>query len=112
MRHHPKKGHILTIKSGPLTGKNILVIDFLESQYQGKPIHRIKAADSLLAPLKSRGVKLDSDVVFGKLYPTMEFICIPDSELKAEESKPALDIVDPDKVRAIKPKKKKDAHTK
>lgn len=110
MRHHPKKGHILTIKTGPMTGKNFLVIDWLESQYQGKPIHRIKAADPLLAPLKKRGVALDSDIVFGKLYPSMEFICIPDSELKTAESKPALEVVESDKVTAIKPKRTKKTH--
>ena len=111
MRTHPKKGHIVTIKSGPYAGKNLLVIDWLESQYQGKPIHRIKAADKFLAPLKGRGVKLDSDIVFGKLYPSMEFMCLPDSELRTEVSKPALEVVDTEKVRAIKPKKKKNADT-
>jgi len=83
MRDHPKKGQPVRIKKGKLKDKTFMVINYMETQYAGKPIHKIKQ-EKLFAGLRGRGLPLDSDVVFGKLYPEMEYCCVHDSELKED----------------------------
>lgn len=94
-RKHPLAGQITTIKSGPLKGNMYHVIDFMESQHQGKSITRIKSP--LLFGVKQRGYPLDSDVVFGKLLPSFGFFCVHDKELQSvseEAVKPVAEGVD------------------
>ena len=107
-RHHPKRNQPVTIKNGPLKGRIFYVVNYLESQYQGKSIDRIKA-DHLTTSMKNRGKPVDSDTVFGKFYPAMEYGCVHDSELK-DEAPIAAPVAEPKPpepvVEAKKPKKK------
>lgn len=84
-RRHPLAGQIITIKQGPLKGNLFHVIDFMESQHQGKSVLKIKSP--LLHGVKERGYPLDSEVVFGKLLPSFGYICVHDKELQRAEDK-------------------------
>lgn len=84
---HPSAGKPVQITSGPLKDKYFVVIDFLVNQFQGKDIKKIaKAHPELTRDLEKRKA-LDDTAVFGRLYPTMEHICVPDAELKKPVSK-------------------------
>lgn len=62
-----------------------MVVDFLKNQFQGKDIANIaKAHPELVGALISRGLPLDDDIVFGKLYPELNFACVHDTELHME----------------------------
>lgn len=84
IKHHPKRGQIVTIQSGPLKGNLYHVIDYMEAQYQGKDIKRIKSP--LLFSIRQRKMPLDSGVVFGKLLPAFGYFCVHDSELQVVSS--------------------------
>lgn len=104
MRRHPKAGQPVTIKSGKLEGKIFHVIDYVETMHQGKSIDRIKLAQ--IQPVRNRGLPIDSDIVWGKFHPSMEFGCVHDSELKLKivDEKP-VEKEDP-KITSIKKSKK------
>ncbi len=81
MTKHPSAGKPIKITSGPLKDKYFVVIDFLVNQFQGKDIKKIgKAHPDLVRALHSRKL-FDERAVFGRLYPTMEYTCVHDSEL-------------------------------
>jgi hypothetical protein len=107
MRKHPKANQPVTIKNGDLKGRTFIVIDFVTSMHQGKRIEKIKIPQ--LARIRNSKLPLDQDVVFGKLYPSMEFICLHDSELKYSKA-------DEEKVvelkKKVNPRKKKEDVTK
>ncbi len=85
MRNHPQRGKPCKITNGPLKGKYFIVIDFLEAQFQGKSIEKIKKTQGhLLQSMINRGFPVDTDVVFGKLYPEMNFAVVHDKELHAD----------------------------
>lgn len=110
-RTHPKAGQTLTVKQGPLTGQQVLVINYLTSQYQGKDIKRIKA-DHLTTATVNRGFPLDADFVFVQFYPSMSHGCVHDSELRVKlvEAPKAEEPAKPENVKSIRSgKKKKDA---
>lgn len=97
MNKHPSAGKPVQVTSGPLKDRYFVVIDFLVNQYQGKDIKKIaKAHPELTRDLEKRKA-LDDTAVFGRLYPTMDYICLPDKELKViVEEKPKA------KLKAIK----------
>jgi hypothetical protein len=112
MRNHPKKDQQLTIKNGPLKGRQIIVVDYLTTQYQGKDIRRIKAPH-LTTAMVNRGKPLDDDTVFVRFLPSLG--CVHDSELKLEVVKQAdgKETITPEEppsnVKSIKSKRKKNA---
>lgn len=114
MKSHPKKGQPVTVKSGPHKGKTFLVIDYLAIQFQGKDITRIKIPE--ITALRNRKMPLDSDVIWGKFYPEMQYACVHDSELKlsvvdSEKEDPKVKQISKSQQRRLKIQKeeKKDA---
>lgn len=108
MTTHPMKGQTREIVEGPLTGKYFQVIDYVVNQFQGKNIERIKKSHwGLFQPVVRRKYPADDKVVIGKLYPTLEIVCVHDDELNGAEAVDAMP-VDLSNVTPIKkaPKKK------
>lgn len=94
MKKHQMAGVPVKIENGPLKDKYFKVIDYLVNQYQGKDIERIAASQAaLVTPVVGRGHKLDDRIVFGQLYPSMEFICVHDDEL-IKTVQPPLKVVE------------------
>lgn len=82
MVRHPKAGQPVKIANGPLRGQYFIVSDYFVNQYQGKDIARLRKTQAkLLDPVAKRGYPIDDQVVFGKLYPKMNFICVHEKEL-------------------------------
>ena len=82
MAKHPKAGQPVKIANGPLKGRYFVVQDFFVNQYQGRSIEKIAQSQGHhLVPMKRRGYPIDSDVVWGRLYPEMNWCCVHDKEL-------------------------------
>lgn len=82
---HEKAGLPVKVANGPFKGRYFVVVDYFVRQYQGKDIGKLrKSQKTLLDPVESRGFKVDEEVVFGRLYPSMEFICLHDKELRTD----------------------------
>lgn len=95
MEKHKMAGLPVKITSGPFKDKYFIVIDFIVNQYQGKTIEKIyKSHPAIIDPVKKRMGRLDDQIVFGKLHPSMEFCCMHDSELQVAKAElPILDNV-------------------
>ena len=87
---HPMAGSPVELTAGPHKGKYFIVVDWLQNQYQGKSMEAIaKSHPELTRQVTSRkGFKLDDQIVFGKLYPALNFVCVHDSDMQIIEKKP------------------------
>lgn len=83
MPKHPKAGMPVKIANGKFKGQYYYVVDYLVNLYQGKNMKRILTSfhPNVEAELKSRGCSVDDKIVWGKLYPSMRFLCLHDDEL-------------------------------
>lgn len=85
MEKHPKAGQPVKIANGPLAGKYYVVHDWLVNQFQGKTIEGIianKAMAHHLEKVTARKYPLDANLVWGRLYPTMDWTVTHDDELR------------------------------
>lgn len=83
MAKHPKAGMPVKIANGHYKGQYYYVIDYLINQYQGKKIEKVLKSfhPGVEAELKQRGCSVDDRIVWGKIYPSMNFLCLHDDEL-------------------------------
>ncbi len=107
MAKHPKAGLPVKVANGPFKGRYFVVVDYFQNQFQGKDMKKLAVAQApMLAGVKSRGYPVDGEVVFGRLYPTMEFICLHDKELivdmKVVDTGGAEEVELPPNVESIK----------
>lgn len=85
MTTHPLAGKPVKILSGPLKGQYFIIVDWLSNQFQGKDLTKLqKSKPALFNGLKKRGVPIDDKLVWGKLYPEMNFLTVHDSEIKSD----------------------------
>lgn len=112
MRHHEKRGKAVKIANGPWKGKYFVIADYYTTQYQGKSIEKLaKVRGAELTPVLNRGFPIDDDVVWGRLYPAMNWCCVHDKELQvdmkmvdSEELPPNVEQIKKRKPRVVKPK--------
>jgi hypothetical protein len=91
---HPSRGRAVLVQDGPFKGQYFKVINFLTEQFQGKQIEKLAVSKaSLVTPVVGRGYPLDDEIVFGQIYPTMQYICVHDKEISLP--KPKLAAVPP-----------------
>ena len=113
MKKHKLAGIPVKVASGPFKDKYFIIVDYFVNQYQGKSIVKLlKSQRKLLDPILKRKLPLDDEVVFGRLYPSNEFMCMHDSELQQEKTdlpvvpiapeKPKLSIVPDERVEVLK----------
>lgn len=94
-KRHKMAGQVVKVEEGPFKGQYFKVLDYMTNQYQGKDIEKIAETQAqLVTPVVGRGYPLDDKIVFGQLYPKMEFVCMHDEELKIKTAQPPLKIVD------------------
>lgn len=85
MEKHPLAGKPVKIANGPLKGQYFIIIDWLLAQFQGKRIEKIqKAHPGMFAGLKKRKVPIDGKLIWGKMYPEMNFMMVHDDELRSD----------------------------
>lgn len=99
-KRHPMAGNVVKIEEGPFKGQFFKVLDYITNQYQGKAIEKLAEVQArLITPVVGRGYPLDDKIVFGQLYPKMDFMCVHDNELKVKTAKPPLKIVEDEKEK-------------
>ena len=82
MKKHPKAGQPVKIANGPLAGKYFVVTDWLSNQYQGKSMEGIlKNHGAHAVAVKRRGFPLDDGLVWGRLYPEMNWCLVHEKEI-------------------------------
>jgi hypothetical protein len=86
MNAHPKKGLPVKITAGPLIGQYFVITDYVVNQFQGKDIKKIaeRYTNIGFGAMEQRGYPIDEQVVFGRLYPSMQPMVVHDSELKVD----------------------------
>lgn len=82
MTKHPKAGQPVKVANGPYRGRYFIVSDFLINQYQGKKIENLAKGmmRSHCEAAKSRGVPIDDGLVWGRLYPEMNYVLLHDAK--------------------------------
>lgn len=93
---HPQAGHPVKIAKGPLKDKYYVVHDWLVNQFQGKTIESMRANSSIaryMEPVARRKFPVDEKLVWGRLYPTMEWCCVHDDELRTD-AQPEMQVIE------------------
>lgn len=96
MQKHPQAGHPVKIAKGPWKDKYFVVHDWLICQYQGKTIASMRENSSIakyMAPVEKRKFPIDEKLVWGRLYPTMEWCCVHDDELRMD-TQPDMQVIE------------------
>lgn len=120
MAKHPKAGHPVKIANGPLKGRYFVVTDYFINQYQGKAMEKLAQIHGKhLERVHRAGYPVDHEVVWGRLYPEMDWTCVHDKELQIDmqviegegvktELPPNVEAMSSRrKPKAVKPKKEK-----
>ena len=95
-KRHPLVGRPVKVTKGPYKDRYVVVVDFLQNQFQGKDVKNIdKGHPNLTREIKKRGL-LDDKAVFVRLYPSMEHIVVHDTEIQLVKEEA------PKKLKAIK----------
>lgn len=86
-RKHPQTGKAIELTAGPNKGKYFVVINYLTTQFQGKDINKIAKAHPNMDGIRDLTNRklLDADAVYGRLYPSMDFFVVHESDLLVKE---------------------------